>query len=210
VSFQIFQKIVNVIGGIDLEISAAEAMEINNRAKDSPPVSEGFVHLTGKQTLEYTRIRKTDDDFMRTSRQRKVLEIIFEKFKGLSLSQINEILYQTLPLISTNLSQEEILSLAGQVMTLLSYPLESMSVPASGTWSGKRTRGMDVLVINMKENRRLMGQFIFENGLSKYYGNTYSGYTYGFGYGNGYGYDYYSTRMIGGSPDIEEEPLVDE
>lgn len=197
VNFRIFEKIVDIIGGIDLEISAGEAKEINNRACPfgHPPVSEGFVHLNGRQTLEYSRIRKIDDDFARTSRQRKVLELMLEHFRSLSLTQVNELLYKTLPLISTNLSQEEILSLCGQVGTLLKYPLETMSVPASGTWEGKNIRGMSVLVANMQENRRLMAQFIFESGLSKYYGNTYSGYTYGFGYGNGYGYSYYSTRI---------------
>ena len=210
VNFRVFIKIVDQIGGIDLEITAREAKEINQRAMTQPTVSAGFMHLGGWQTLEYVRIRKIDDDFVRTSRQRKALEIILNEMKGLSLGEIHDVLYETLPQLSTNLSQEEVLSLVAEVSTILQYPLESVSIPYNNTWQGKKIRGMDVLVVNMEENRRILGQFIFESGISKYYGYTYNGYTYGYGYGNGYGYGYYSTRPAEDSAEGSEGPQSSE
>ena len=210
VNFDVFTKVVNRVGGIDLEITAREAKEINGRAIGQTPVSAGFMHLNGWQTLEYVRIRKIDDDFVRTSRQRKVLEIILSEMKNLSLGEIHTVLYETLPLIATNLSQEEVLSLVAEISTVLQYPLENISIPYNNTWQGKQIRGMDVLVVNMEENRRILGQFIFESGMSKYYGYTYSGYTYGYGYGNGYGYGYYSTRPTEDSAYGSEGPQSSE
>ena len=82
VDFSGFKKIIDIVGGVDIYLTAAEAKIVGDGAK------EGMCHLDGDHALIYSRIRKIDSDFQRTSRQRKVLTAIFNNVKSCSVPEL--------------------------------------------------------------------------------------------------------------------------
>lgn len=154
------------MGGLDIELSAGEIQSIRDRKVGLPDdVKPGMVHLNGAQVLAFCRCRYAQrggvgGDFARTLRQREVLSLISDKVRGASLGQLNELLNEFLPLISTNLTQSEILSMMSKVMTYLNYDIKSYSLPISGSWKYASIRKMSVLSIDFKKNYQALEKMI--------------------------------------------------
>ena len=125
VNFASLTKVIDDLGGLDLEITEGEMNQINKYKKDvdlvtgksTPNVTQyGLVHLDGTQATTYARIRKlAGDDFKRASRQRIVLQAIMEKAKKADFGTLTSICNSVIDDISTSLSITEILSLAKDV-----------------------------------------------------------------------------------------------
>ena len=109
VNFETVKTVVNSIGGITLKITDAEAEQIGLD-------SGGTYTLDGDKALAYSRIRKIDSDYKRTERMRTVIEAVFDKVKNLSLSDLSNFADTILPLISTNISSNEIISMLPSVI----------------------------------------------------------------------------------------------
>ena len=121
VDFAMFEDVVNKIGGVDIELTEAEANYMNR--KNNPDidqettVSAGLNHMDGKTALNYSRIRHlTGDDFQRTQRQRNMLRAIMDQSKDLNILELNGLIQEVLPNVTTNLSDSQILSLAMQAV----------------------------------------------------------------------------------------------
>lgn len=109
IDFDSVINIVDAMGGVEITVTSAEAGQI-------PGISgAGTYNLTGTQALAYGRIRKIDTDYARTERMRNVVIKVFEKAKQLSLTQLNSLIDQLLPEVTTNISQTEILSYASKI-----------------------------------------------------------------------------------------------
>lgn len=109
INFESVIKIVDAIGGVEIEVTSAEATQI-------PGISgAGTYNLTGTQALAYGRIRKIDNDYVRTERMRTVVIKVFEKAKALSLTKLNSLIDELLPEVYTNITQKEILSYASKI-----------------------------------------------------------------------------------------------
>lgn len=129
VDFSSFVSVVNALGGVDINLSEEEAKIIGGKAK------AGKNHLSGGQTLTYVRIRKIGYDFERTERQRTVLTAIFNKLKSADLATLNNTLNTVLPLVTTDLSNGEIVSIAADVLPYLkSSSLDTDRIPHDGTY----------------------------------------------------------------------------
>lgn len=115
-------EVIDALGGLDLEITDAERIQINKYKKDidevtgknTPEVTQtGLVHLDGTQATSYARLRKlAGDDFKRASRQRIVLQAMMEKAKKADIGTLLAIVNAVVDDISTSLSTDQILSLA--------------------------------------------------------------------------------------------------
>ncbi|MBQ9032212.1 MAG: LCP family protein [Parasporobacterium sp.] len=79
VDFATLEQIVDILDGIELELTAEEAAIINEYADEE--VSEGWNLLNGEQALLYSRIRKIDSDSIRVQRQQRVIQEILAKLK---------------------------------------------------------------------------------------------------------------------------------
>ena len=127
VNFEIVAEIVDMIGGIEINIKQEELSQMNkyisDTSKNTGISSEKLTHagtqtLNGVQAVTYSRIRKTEGgDYKRTERMRTVLMKTFEKAKKMSVSDINKIANKILPEIQTNITQGEIMSLIPQVFS---------------------------------------------------------------------------------------------
>lgn len=104
VNFETVKTVVDSLGGIRLEITDAEANQIGLD-------SGGTYTLDGEEALAYSRIRKIDSDYQRTERIRTVLDAVFEKVKTMDVSEILDFVDIVLPLISTNISNNKIISM---------------------------------------------------------------------------------------------------
>ncbi|MCI5827544.1 MAG: LCP family protein, partial [Lachnospiraceae bacterium] len=102
VDFKVVTDVVNMLGGVDIEVDSAELKYINHhidttaRATGDTPVyvqSTGLQTLNGTQATAYARIRSTaGSDFARAERQREVINEIVKKAKKTDLPTINKII----------------------------------------------------------------------------------------------------------------------
>lgn len=127
VDFKAIARTVDELGGIEIEWTSEEANNIYTHAyidemnqmlgTHSAYPSAGTQLCDGVQATAYARLRDTaGDDFKRTERQRLVVSKIVDKAKQSSLSTINNIIDEVFPLVSTSLTNTEILGLAANVM----------------------------------------------------------------------------------------------
>lgn len=163
-----FNKIIDRLGGVTVEISSAEARLINTYSGESSSkrLTGGLQHMTGRQAHYYSRIRDIGNDYERTQRQRKVLQAIIDEFKTSDLGTINGILYDVLPLVTTNMTKNEILSLATNSLTYLNYPTSQNRIPVDGTFDDQSIPGVgSSLVVNFQKNHEKLVEFIYEENL---------------------------------------------
>lgn len=189
VDFDSFRKIINVLGGVDIELSIDEMeyinaqIDVNNQLGKTQFLEIDYnqdpqiAHLDGYQALWYARNRGADslggnsnysfsgDDWDRTERQRKLLETIMTSLKEASLTEIVEIVNEIGPLVTTNLKKNDITFLVKNSLTYLGYDMEEMSLPTQPNWEyGKTTDLQSVIVINDWEQVRYdLASFVYED-----------------------------------------------
>lgn len=166
VDFEIFTTIVDELGGINVDVTEKESYYTYHSGFVKVPVrieAGEDVLLNGEQALWYSRIRYLDSDFMRTKRQQKVIRAIVEKASTKSLSELYSLAETIIPLVKTNMSSNEIMSLglAALKNKVYNYPIVQHQIPAEGTWSDKNIAGVGAsLVMNMEENTKLLHDFL--------------------------------------------------
>lgn len=154
VDFSKFEQVIDLLGGVDIYLSEREAAHLNSNGWT---LKEGMNHLNGEQALSYARIRKLDSDFVRTSRQRNVLTALLNQCRNLSFTSLNGLLDQLLPLVTTDLSNAQIISYALELFPMLKdITVVTQRIPADGTYTNARVRGMSVLVPDLEANRQLL------------------------------------------------------
>lgn len=148
VDFNGFTGVIDSIGGVDISLSEAEAAIVGGGA------TAGMNHLNGEQALTYARIRYIDSDFNRTARQRNVINSAIGKLRNCSVKQLMSLLDTVLPLITTDMSNMDITSLALRYApSLPSIQVSSHYVPGEGCYQYAKIRGMSVLVPDLKKVR---------------------------------------------------------
>lgn len=115
---------LNVLGGVDLDISDKEFAYINAFITETVQGTglgsvqlehSGMNHLDGVQAVAYARLRLMDTDFNRTARQRKVLELAMQKAKAASKKTLAATAMTVMPDIQTSIGADDILNIAKTV-----------------------------------------------------------------------------------------------
>ncbi|WMJ78069.1 LCP family protein [Sedimentibacter sp. MB35-C1] len=159
VDFSGFEKIIDKIGGVDIELNEDEAYYLSRSQELN--LTTGINSLTGDVALNYARIRYVgNDDYERTERQRKVLVAVFEKLKNSDIKTLLELSDDILPLVTTNLTSSQILSLVTRVIVMDASGIESYRIPADGEFLPDTIGGMSVLVPDLPENRKLLKEYM--------------------------------------------------
>ena len=188
VDFDSFIEIIDTLGGIDMEVTQDEIDYINyqmykNEQVDNPKTitnAPGIVHLNGQEALWYARNRGLStnedgneigidgDDWDRTSRQRKLLEKMFNDLKGADLTKIVSIVSSVGPMVTTNLKKDEITALVSHAPTYLTYTVEQSYVPTEGLWyyENNTPAGSVIAIADMNKQRLEFAKFIYEDRLS--------------------------------------------
>lgn len=175
VDFSGFQEVIDTVGGIDIELTAAEAAYLNKwgnwdveKNAGQWSLKEGKNHLNGSQALAYSRIREVSSDagygdYGRTNRQRTVLTKLMEKAKKLDMFEANEMLNDLLPLLATDLSNKQIINLSMELLPELNaMKLNSQQIPADGAHEGAMIRDMAVLLPDLEKNREILAKIMEE------------------------------------------------
>lgn len=170
ISNSAFNQIVDKMGGVTMTITAGEAKLINQNSGDPRRnLTAGTFVLSGKQAHYYSRIRAIGDDFERTERQRKVFSSIANKFKSSNIATIYSTLYDVLPLVTTNMTKNEILGMAGNSLTYLNFPISQNRIPGDSDYESARVSlggsPADVLVPDLKKCSESVANFIYESDL---------------------------------------------
>ena len=153
VDFSDFREIIDLMGGVTMELTAAEARVINDHVRDKE-VTEGTHLLDGRQALAYVRNRKdADGDFSRTNRQRKLLRAMAQAYKSKKLTQMLGLMEDILPMISTDISAMELTNYAWTLFPMLnSAQIKTQSIPVEDGFRYANVDGKAVLLPDMEKN----------------------------------------------------------
>ena len=156
VDFDGFTSVIDLVGGVDMELTAGEVKYLNNGYGWDLKV--GMNHLTGAQALGYSRDRANGNDYARTERQRKVLTEVFNKCRDLSLTEMMALLNEVLPLISTNMTSKEITNYLIELFPMISgATVNTLRIPANGTYESAAISGAGACLIpDLEKNRQLL------------------------------------------------------
>lgn len=170
VDFYGFIDIINLMGGVEMELTAAEARymnlnvswDVNDGSSKNWNLTAGVNHLTGSQALSYARMRYVGNgDYERTARQRRVLSALVEKAKELSISELNLLLKYALPMITTDMETSQIMNYALELFPLLpQLTITTNRIPVDGGYQDTYIREMAVLLPDLAANREALKEFM--------------------------------------------------
>lgn len=153
VDFTQFETIIDLLGGVDLELTSAEASWINTYSS-SGYASAGWNTLNGAQALVHARNRHNiDGDFSRTNRQRALLSALIQKYKNSSITDMVGLLDDILPMVTTDMTKKDITSYVMELFPMLaSCEMVTQHIPVDGGYQNAVIGGAQVLVPDMQKN----------------------------------------------------------
>lgn len=179
VNFSSLATIIDDLGGMDMEMSYAEIVHMNNYCVETSeetgldyepiplpekPEDEEKIqyvyHLNGVQVTSYCRIRYTASlDMGRTERQRKVIQLISQKAKTAGLTRIFNVLDDVLPMVTTSMTKTEILQI---LPTLMGYSVSyTTGFPSSYKFSN--IKGSVIVPTDLESNVIELHKFLYED-----------------------------------------------
>lgn len=173
VDFWAVEKIINAIGGVEINVSSTELDhlnayidDLNHNSPDNIRVEHleapGTQKLTGREAVAYMRIRYVGDgDFERMKRQREVISSALEGVKTMSLPTLLSLSNELLETVKTNLSKGEIISLITTVVTKGIPSMNQFQAPSRDGGVGKLINGVyyfipNTLLENVKNYHKLI------------------------------------------------------
>nr|WP_317332963.1 LCP family protein [uncultured Romboutsia sp.] len=177
VNFKSFIDIVDIIGGVDIDVNEKEIHHLNEVIKDCYMVnhdddknieyitSSGSNNLNGYQALAYARIRKLDTIYKRDERERLILTNIAHKLSNVSISKYPEIAKSILRHVKVNIAFNKIIDLAFIAHELANYDIKQLEFPVSEYREEGRIGEKDTYVVKWDKNKNieLLHQFIYSN-----------------------------------------------
>lgn len=175
-NFTTFKNIINAIGGVTVNISADEAGYINwqlNKNGQSDvglvPSGGGNVTLNGQQALWLCRDRGgngfSGNDFVRTDRQRRVIQSLISKYKNLSSSQVLSTINALKGYVATDLTAKNFQWYAERAPKYFQYEIVEKRAPDDGQWSqGYSPAGAWIISVNNWDSLKSdIQKFIYED-----------------------------------------------
>ena len=166
VSFESFPRIIDGFGGIEVDVTEAEAQYMTKEIGYIGDIEPGLQTLDGMEALAYARIRKIDGDRQRAARQRTVITQLVNKCRNMDLAAAHRAAEYVLPSIITDMSNEEITQYILELLPIvkdleirsLTCPVDNETLPNS-MWSKTLDLfGYPSSVIEC--NRTLNGKFL--------------------------------------------------
>jgi LCP family protein required for cell wall assembly len=170
VNFDAVCKVIDLLGGITLDITDEELKYVNGYTKELNKIngtnvgklkSAGTQKVNGTHATAYARIRYTDGgDFKRTERQRIVVEKIFEAAKSTDIITLNSVFNEILPQIYTNLDSLDMLDLAKDILSYNIVDQTGFPFEKNATYYHKVSY---VFPIDLAANVTKLHKFLFED-----------------------------------------------
>lgn len=166
-----FIELIDIVGGIDVDLSPAEAEYINtndhcgdvrDQISGKQYAKPGVNHLNGTTSMVYARCRDVDSDWGRMGRQRNVVTKVFEKVQNMSPSQLNDAINKMMPLVMTNLTKGEMATLIFELPGLTTDTVETMVIPEQDAMTERiGMEGRSVFWPNYSKNSKDLKEFLY-------------------------------------------------
>ena len=143
VDFEAFEKVIDAIGGINLDVTEREARAMEDYAKiTGVPYGENVL-LSGEHALLFARMRKiyVTGDVQRSQNQRKVINAIIKKSRTLSLGDLNNVVQTLGEYIYTDCPATKIISLGTNAILGKWYNFQVYSMEAPPQSARKEYEG---------------------------------------------------------------------
>ena len=163
VDFDEFTEIIEIVGGVTLDISSAEASYMNKRSDNH--FKAGSNYFNAEDALTFTRMRyAAGGDYGRTDRQRRVIMAIAYSLRDADLVTIFNLIDQVLPHIVTNLTDAQIIEYATTGLGILANggKNDTFRIPQDDAHYNANIRGMAVLVPDLEMCREDLREFIYD------------------------------------------------
>ena len=158
VNFTSLPVIIDILGGVEINITDEEVPHIPGVA------SAGTYTLNGDQALSYSRIRyASGGDYVRTERQRTVLNALFNKASTLSVTALPGLLNEVLPHVQTSMNTSDILALGTKALGAISNGLAQDRFPRDGYCEGTMIDGIYYLAFDQATAKEQMMSYIFDD-----------------------------------------------
>ena len=182
-------ELVDCAGGVDLMLTREEADNINHpegtysagyirgmHVEDTvqQDLHPGLNHLNGSTAMVYARLRSIDSDWHRVQRQRRVIMATLDNLRKLDITQLDSMLNNMLPLVQTNLTEQDCTNLILLAPEFLSADVDDMTIPLANTY-GMMTglEGRRMFAVDFRTNAHVIRSVIYGNaspsGLVSYY-----------------------------------------
>lgn len=181
VNFYTFINVVDALGGVTVDLSKDEMNTMNNyinelntkwgRDLDADKMTEygDGMHLNGMQAMGYVRNRYNYDatsgennDQARTARQREVLGKLIEKAKQTSIGDLLDIINEIADYVATDMTKDEIISLAKNSLTYKDYKVEQHRIPVDGSYKGGIFDGKYKMLLDFDKNKAKLHSWMTE------------------------------------------------
>ncbi len=167
-NFSHISDIIDTLGGVDLEVTAAEASYLKryplSPTQTSPSMAgPGTYHFTGRAAMIYMRIRKAGGggDFMRTQRVRTVLSKLADQCRNISYEDARSLVDTVLEHSSmTNMSLENMLEAMDYAYSLRGCTVEELRIPPDGAVHAITYAGMAVQELDWAKCRAAMADYL--------------------------------------------------
>lgn len=168
INFMNVTKLVDEIGGIEMDITESEAKNINGiidelnkiEERDSKHITKaGTYTLDGIQAVAYTRIRYTaGGDYKRAERQRTVLFKIFEKAKDLKTNKLLVLASKFMNDINTNYRTRDVVQI---FYYLAKYKMVDTKAFPTSLWGGKVDGIWYGVPVTLESNTKELHEFLY-------------------------------------------------
>ena len=177
VDFRSFIEIIDILGGVDIEVDEKEINHLNKvietcyglRTQKAGNIeyitSVGNQKLNGYQALAYARIRKMDTIYKRDERQRKILTSLAESLSNTPITKYASIVKTLVKYVDINISFSKIMKLALISHELASYDIKQLQFPNEKYREEAKLKENKMFVVkwDKKENIKLLHEFIYGN-----------------------------------------------
>ncbi len=160
VDFFAFTKIVDILDGIYIDLNEDEAYMLKAWGHRT---TVGRNRLDGEAALSYCTMRQIgNSDYERTQRQRRALSSIYARLRDtVTISKALDLVDEIFPLVTTDMSNGEIISLAVDLYSMDIEGVEQYRIPADGTFTPMYVREMAVLVPDLAACRAYLWDIIY-------------------------------------------------
>ena len=195
VNFISFKKIIDAIGGVTVNVPYDINQDYAADNSGETLIPEGRQLLNGEQALIFARIRKMDTDVDRGNRQQEVIEAaIHQALKINNVTKYQEILDSVSEDVNTNFKFEDLVSLAGNMISGFEINSHTFEWYDGESYDGQSIVYIQDYSYNEIRNDMLkaLGKQTEEQSTQNQNTGAQTGYddgSQGTGYGNEYGTD---------------------
>lgn len=172
-SFVGMAKIIDAIGGVNINITKSQAKEANILVEKMNPLlkykkgshhisSSGNIRLSGIQAVAYMRLRKSEGGFARDTKQKEVLLAARESLSDISLEKANKLIISVSENVKTDMNPIKLLEITMYLYACRDGNYTTIRIPLDNTYNFKRYKGMAVIQYDKDTNLPQLHDFIYD------------------------------------------------